>query len=588
MNATQQRIMDQIRSGRHAQAEPALRRMVQKDPGDAVANHLLAAVLLQLGKPEQALYFAERSVASFAAEPSFYDVLGTVLAALSRNDEAAGAFRRAVDLDPTLASAWNGLGSALMQAGDHDASCEALLRAHELARGAGAINPSFLANTTAALGNAWRVGEAITLLREGLDEHPGHKDLRLQLASMLNYASGVDAGTLRREHELLGLALRAPGLSAPAAREPSTPLRVGLLSPDFRSHSVARFLAPILLHAKDAGLRLFCYASVREPDSTTARFRALPLDWRDVAALDDAAAARLIRADDLDILLDLAGHTAGSRVSVLAWRPSRVQATYLGYPNTTGLPEVDFRLVDSRTDPAGSEAHGVERLARLDPCFLCYEPPDDSVTRAADAATISRPAGPRFASFNTLNKVSAATLDGWSSILKRVPDSTLLLKAMSLKGRLVRERVLREFESRGISPNRLSLHAHTASAAEHLALYRGVDVALDPFPYAGTTTTCEALWMGTPVITLAGDRHASRVGVSLLHAAGVPELIADSVESYAALAASLALDASRLAGYRATLRQSLLSGPLGDAPAFVRRFAALLRTLVSSPAEPRA
>ncbi len=588
MNATQQRIMDQIRSGRHAQAEPALRRMVQKDQGDAVANHLLAAVLLQLGKPEQALYFAERSVASFAATPSFYDVLGTVLAALSRNVEAAAAFRRAVDLDPTLASAWNGLGSALMQAGDHDASCEALLRAHELSRSAGAVNPSFLANTTAALGNAWRLDEAVALLREGLREHPDHKDLRLQLASMLNYVSGVDAVELLNEHERLGATMRVPGIPKPPAREPSTPLRVGLLSPDFRSHSVARFLEPILLHAGDAGLRMFCYASVREPDATTARFRALPLDWCDVAPLDDAAAARLIQGDDLDILLDLAGHTAGSRVGVLAFRPARVQATYLGYPNTTGLAEVNYRIVDSRTDPAGSERHGVERLARLDPCFLCYQPPEESVVRAADEAAVARSPGPRFASFNTLNKISVATLDCWSEILRRVPHSTLLLKAMALKGRLVRERVVREFEARGVSANRLTLLAHTVSAADHLSLYRGVDVALDPFPYAGTTTTCEALWMGTPVVTLAGDRHASRVGVSLLSAAGASELIADSVESYTTLAAALVHDPARLADYRATLRDKVRSSPLGDAPAFVRRVASLLRSLCVAHPEPRA
>ena len=296
--------------------------------------------------------------------------------------------------------------------------------------------------------------------------------------------------------------------------------------------------------------------------------------WISAAAPDDAALDRLIREHRIDILIELAGHSAGNRLPALRNKPAPIIVSAIGYANTTGLPSVDYRLIDSLTDPAGSESHATERLVRLDPCFLCYRPP------AAPQVAIRSGSNPIvFGSFNALPKLSPRTLRVWSELLRRVPNSSIILKAGGLQDPWARQILLAAFDAAGIGRERVELLSQTAGLDDHLALYSRVDIALDPFPYNGTTTTCEALWMGVPVVALSGDHHAARVGVTLLTAAGLPDLIADSEEHYVGIAAALASDRPRLESLRATLRPRMAASVLCDGPAYARRFERALRRI---------
>jgi predicted O-linked N-acetylglucosamine transferase (SPINDLY family) len=276
--------------------------------------------------------------------------------------------------------------------------------------------------------------------------------------------------------------------------------------------------------------------------------------------------------------VDLAGHTRGNRLPLFALKPAPVQVTWLGYPNTTGLREMDYRLTDAWADPPGvSDELHTESLVRLPHGFLCYKPLDD----APDVAAVPAIANGHvtFGCFNNSAKVNEKVLDAWCGILNDLPESRLLLKSRQLHGQGLHERFRDAFARRGVDPDRVEMLGRVNSTIEHLALYGRVDIALDTFPYNGTTTTCEALWMGVPVVALAGDRHAGRVGVSLLRGVGLDELVAASPEEYRRLATELAGDRDRLEAYRSTLRTRMQKAPLTDAAGFARDIEAAYRDM---------
>jgi predicted O-linked N-acetylglucosamine transferase (SPINDLY family) len=291
----------------------------------------------------------------------------------------------------------------------------------------------------------------------------------------------------------------------------------------------------------------------------TAALRAQVDRWRDIVALPDAQAAALVRRDAIDILVDLAGHTGESRLLMLALHPAPLQMTWLGYPGTTGVPAIGWRIGDAIADPPGV-AHTTEAMIRL-PTFLCYGAP-------AAPPVASRPDGPvTFGCFNNARKLAPRTLAAWARLLAALPDATLVLKAKGLAQPAIASPIRKAF---GDVASRVVLHDYVDDTQAHLAAYGAIDIALDTFPYCGTTTTCEALWMGVPVVTLAGDRHSARVGASLLTAAGLPELIAHDLEDYVARALALAADAPRRAALRAGMRKRLAASPLMDARGFAR------------------
>jgi predicted O-linked N-acetylglucosamine transferase (SPINDLY family) len=347
-------------------------------------------------------------------------------------------------------------------------------------------------------------------------------------------------------------------------------LRVGYVSADFRQHSVAFFIEPVIEAHDRRGFEVICYSNVAWPDAVTMRMRKLADQWRDIARRCDEDVAEQIRRDGVDILVDLAGHTDGNRLLVFARKPAPVQVTYLGYPDTTGLRTMDYRLTDAYADPPGeTEPYHSEELVRLARCFLCYRPatesPEVGELPALAAGTVT------FGSFNSFAKVTEEVMGAWSRILLAVPESRLVLKAKGLGQAEARERAGEVFERHGIAPQRVEMTGQSESFVEHLRAYQCVDIALDTFPYNGTTTTCEALWMGVPVITLAGRSHVWRVGMSLLSNAGLPELIAATLDDYVAAAARLAGDVDGLRQMRRGLRQRLGASALTDAAGFTRR-----------------
>ena len=369
---------------------------------------------------------------------------------------------------------------------------------------------------------------------------------------------------------------RVPRIPDP---RPERRLRIGYVSGDLRYHSVAFFIAPVIEQHDRENFEITCYANVARPDANTERLEALCDRWRDVASLGDAEVAAWIRRDEIDILVDLSGHTVGNRLPVFARKPAPVQVTYLGYPNTTGLDGMDYRLTDSQADPVGmTESLHSESLVRLEHGFLCFQPleacPAIRDPDASDAATEIT-----FGSFNELLKVTPTTVAAWCQILDRVPGSRLLIKGTTLGDEGTRQIVLDRFREHGIDAGRVRLIGRTRTLEEHLELYNGIDVALDTYPYNGTTTTCEALWMGVPVVTRCGKVHASRVGSSLLARVGLDDLVAGDESEYIEKAVALAEDVVRRRRLRGELRDRMRESPLMASTAFTRALESAYREM---------
>lgn len=353
---------------------------------------------------------------------------------------------------------------------------------------------------------------------------------------------------------------------------------MGFLSADLRQHSVAYFLEPILAHLDAEQVEVCLYHDHVQVDAMSERLRARAARWRHVAGQSDSTVAAIITNDAPDILIDLAGHTGLNRLPLFARRLAPVQATYLGYPDTTGVKTMDFRLVDAVTDPEGeAEQYHTERLLRFAPTAWSFAPP----AAAPEVASVQCTTGGEvtFGCFNNFAKVTDAMLTVWARLLAAVSGSRLLLKGFGLGNQVLQSQVMLRLVAAGISRERVQLLERMQTQGEHLAAYSRVDVALDTFPYNGTTTTCEALWMGVPVVTLAGDRHMSRVGASLLQAVGRQEWIASDTDSYVRIAAELAVDHVKLAELRISLREEMRRSALLDHAGQAARFGEALRLM---------
>lgn len=563
---------EHLKAGKPERAESIAREILRRHPNDAEGNNLMAVLSRGAGKTAQAVYYARAAVKAAPANAQYRSNLGALLCADGKPGEGLAELARAVELAPEGASARSNYAVALMDAHRYG---EALAQAREAARLApGEPTPAkVLSQALLHLGEG---DEAARVLRDAARASAAPSiDVLTALAYALNYSPAVTPEELFDAHRRMGLAIQSGAALMPRVPfRAERPLRVGFLSPDLRDHSVARFVLPLLRHLDRAAFEAHLYYTGPREDDYTKRLRAHARTFHALLGQPSEAIARRIRADRIDILIDLAGNTSRDNLMVLARRPAPLQATYCGYPGTTGLGATDLRFVDSHTDPPAAPPAATETLVRLDPCFLCFEPP-------AEAPPVAPPPSAAegfitFGSFNALMKMNEPLVAAWARVLRAVPGSRLLLKNAGLSDEAARARWAKQFEDTGIDPARLDLLAWIDAPGGHLGAYARIDVALDTFPYHGTTTTCEALFMGVPVVTRAGDRHASRVGVSLLHAAGLPELIARDEAEFVDLAAALAADPPRLAALRAGLRERLISSPLMNAPAFGARFSAAL------------
>lgn len=563
-----------IQAGQLAQAKAVLAQALAIEPDNVDANTSMCRVLTGLREHALLLDYAQRAAALIPGSPAILNNLANARQLNLDFRGAAADYRRALDLDPAFRPAILGLASALNQAGSYPEAEAACRRGLALTPGA----PDLLHLLAMTLIPVGRAREAIPLLREALAKQPTSEPIHSLLAFALNYTAATPdeiAAAHRDYGRLLQRLYPQPPEPLKNTPDPDRRLRIGLLSADLRSHPVGRFIEPLLELHDRSRFEFSCYSTAPTEDAFTARLRALAAQWRAVAPDSIRQLAHKIRTDAIDILIDLSGHTTGHRLPVLRLRPAPVQATYLGYPNTTGIAECDARIVDSLTDPPAFDGRGTERLWRLDPCFLCYRPPED----APEAGPADRGGPITFGSFNALAKLDDETVALHAAALGAVPGSRLLMKYMTLREPAVLESVRARFAAAGVAPDRLILEPPAPGAAEFLRAYHRVHIALDTFPYHGTTTTCEALYMGVPVVTLAGHTSAARVGVSLLAAAGLPELVAQTPEEFARIAAGLAADRPHLTEIRAGLRARLLASPLCDAAAFAAGFQGTLRAM---------
>jgi protein O-GlcNAc transferase len=552
-------------------------RAVALKPGYAKAHNNLGSAHLARDEVRAAITCYKQALALEPDYPQAHYNLANIQTARDELGAARAGYERALALKPGYFDASLNLAALLDRLGESD-------RAVELLSGLAAAHPdSALVHTAlgGTLSNRTDFAAGEIAFREGIALAPDKLDSWSSFLFFHHYRNDRSSAQIRAVNAAFDAALGAPLRSTWQAhdndRTPERRLRVGYVSPDFRAHSCSFFIAPLLAAHDRAQVELFAYANGDKSDDVTARLKASVDHWRPITKYKDDAVADAVRADGIDILVDLAGHTAGSRLGLFARKPAPVQTTWLGYPGSTGLSAIDYRLTDAVADPPGADVDAVERLVRLPYGFLCYEPPADmpaiSPLPARSAGAIT------FGCFNNAIKISAETIALWARVLQVTPGSRLLIKAFSIDRGNNLQRLRRLLAECDVPAECVDLRVQYGAARSHFATYAEVDVALDPFPYNGTTTTCEALWLGVPTLTLRGDRHAGRVGASLMTTVGLPEMIAETAEDYVRKAAALAADIDGLAALRAGLRERMRASRLTDAAQFARSVEAAYRDM---------
>lgn len=568
-------------AGRLAQAEPLYRHVLSLEPRHADALHMLGILAHQCGKNSIAMDLVRRAIAINAAVPIYHCNLGLILNAQSAFKEAADALELALRIDPTLAAAHNNLGIALWKTGHRDRALQAWKEAIRL-------NPSLadasnnLASAYADLGRMLMdegiVRDAVDAYRQAVQLKPSDPAVHSSLIYLLHFLPENDEVNIHRE-VLNWNARHAAPVAQPRRehandRDPDRRLRIGYVSPDLRAHAIGRFMLPLLeSHHQDA-VEPFCYSDTPAPDAVTQQLRSHAHAWRDISGKSDADVDRIIAEDRIDILIDLAAHTPGNRLLLFARKPAPVQMTYLSYPSTTGIAGIDYRITDRYLDPRDDEpGKYTERSLYLPRTYWCYGPPAEAPTVTGLPVN-----GKKYITFGCLNAIRKASDDAllsWAGILQRVPDSRLLLLASEGS---TRTRIMNVFAREGIAADRIQFVGYRG-IVDYFQTYHQIDIAIDPFPYTGGTTTCDALWMGVPVITLAGKLAVHRGGVSILSNLGMPEMIAHSLEQYISIAAALAGDIQRLAEIRNGLRDRMKASRLMDAPQFASDLESLYRSV---------
>lgn len=554
---------------RYVEAEISFRKVLALDPGSHKACSELGKCLTKRGQFKEAEKWCRRALEISPGYVYALNNLGLIYMEECMFELSLKQFREAVAVDPLFDAAWSNIGLVLAKMGRPHEALEVLDRITAVGRD----SSTALANMGYCLVHCGKPDEAVLTLRKALDMDPGMEAVHSGLLLAMNYSSNFSADDIfqescRWDHSFCSGVTTVPAF--PNIPNKDRRLRIGYVSPDFRVHSVS-FFCPSLFEWHDRSeVEVFCYSNVSQPDEMTHRIKRLADVWRNVYGLADAAFADLIREDRIDILVDLAGHTSGNRLRAFALKPAPIQVTWLGYPGTSGLSAIDYRITDAIADPEGqADSVHVEQLVRLSHGFLCYTPPADAPEVAL--SPVERNGYVTFGSFNRSAKISPKIANTWGEILRRVPHSRLVIKQMNFREQGSLEIFISFLRNAGISLERIITLPYMASVAEHLGMYNSIDISLDTFPYNGTTTTCESLWMGVPVVTLLGDRHASRVGASILAGLGMNEFVADSESNYVDAAVMLANDRERLRDLRYSLRRRIQASPLVDAKLFSRQ-----------------
>ncbi len=594
------------RQGDVAAAVASYRRAVEIDPLPEALNNLGHA-LVRLGRPAEAVDPLRRAVAARPAFPEAHATLAAAHAAADRADDAVASYRTALEQSPRFAAAWEGLGKLLLDQREWAGAVAALGRLV-------ALRPTAAAYADLATAHAAReeLDDALAAMGRAVDLAPASADARRRLGDLLRWAGrlgpavdafaaavAIDPANAAAGSGLLYTLLAddrttpeaafaahvewgrrhadpVPKLPPPTPdRSPDRRLRVGYVSPNFRGQAVMSFVLPVLRNHDRAAFEVFCYSdSTAAGDEVTRQVRLCADHFRRTGDLHDEGLARAIRHDGIDVLVELTGHIGGGRLLALARRPAPVQVSYVGYQGTTGVAAVDHVLTDDFTDPPGADRFYVERPWRLPTAFFAYDEPADAPPVRPLPSTITGRV-----TFGCLNQIAKATPTAvrlWARVLRSVPGSRIVL--LTTRCRATNDRLLADFAAGGVTADRVQLLYRTGTY-EYFERYNSIDLALDPAPFVGHTTTCDAAWMGVPTVTLAGTTYAHRYGGVVARHLGLAGLVVDSPDAYVEAAADLATDRGRLSGLRSTLRDAMRRSPLCDGRRFTRELEAAYRAM---------
>jgi predicted O-linked N-acetylglucosamine transferase (SPINDLY family) len=542
-------------------------RAVQAWPFFAEAHRDAGHVFRSLGQLQPAMLAYRQAIQCKPDDADAQTQLGNIALHLSQFNDALAHFQAALKAQPDQAEAYHGQGMVYTHQGKVDEAEASFRKACELA-------PDFAVpryNLGLALQAQGNLIEARDYLQQAVRLRPDDPVAHSSLVSSMNCDPEVDNATLVAAHRSWAERHAPPASVWPAhdnVADPNRVLRVGYVSPDFRLHAVAYFMEPLLANHNRSRVESCCYADVPVPDSMTQHLQSRAQQWRPTVNLPHEALFNGIRQDRIDILVDLCGHMGNNRLQVFARKPAPIQVSFLGYPATTGLNAIDYRLVDAVTDPPGEPVFHTEELIRVPDVFCCYLGPPHLTLETSPPS--QRSGTVTFGSLHKLEKLNDRVLDLWCAILRDMPSARFLMGRDTLQGKTT-ERLLARFTERGIDPSRIILRQANSFSFQHMQLYDEMDVSLDTFPWSGHTTACESLWMGVPVITLRGQRFAGRMVASVLTCLGQRELIAETPEEYRKLAIKLARDLPRLANLRGRLRSMMVQSPLCDGPAFAKK-----------------
>ena len=597
-------------AGELQQAESIYQQILQVDPHYSDALHLLGVVAGQMGNYSLALERIQQSIAINDKIAMYYGNLGNTYKELERMDEAIASYQQALALDDSAADIYDNLGVALQKNGQFEAAIQCHQRAIELDPNqsnayynlgillaeqyqltkaiqcyekAIQLNPHFANaynNLANCLRNQGKIEEAIAAYQQALNLMPQDASIHSNLLYTLNASLTHDKVTTFQAHQYfnqqhcLKLAPVTPTFTN--TPEPDKKIKIGYVSSDFHEHSVSYFIEAILAHHNHQHFEIYCYYNQLNSDEVTQRLQTYVDYWIICKDLDDEQFFAKIQQDQIDILIDLNGHTANNRLLVFARKPAPIQIAYLGYSNTTGLTCLDYRLSDHQADPAPqSDAFSSEKLIRLPNSYYCYTPypqtPDVNPLPALKKGYIT------FGAFNHKSKLNQYTLYLWAQILHTFPTAKLLVKNRSLVDETTKYQLILKFDELGIPESRLILMDHAKSVFEHLSIYHEVDIALDTFPYNGATTTCEALWMGIPVVSLVGEKHVSRMGLSILTAVGLTQCLAFTEQEFIQRCVYLTQNLEELSTLRQNLRGQMQNSPLMQAATFTQQLENIYR-----------
>lgn len=562
-----QRAIALHQRGAHREAEMLYRSVLRDQPTQPDALHLLGLIRGVEGDNAQAIDLIAKAIRVNPREPVFHNNLGRIYDEIGQPEKAMACYREAIRLRPKYPDAIFKLGCAQHEVGNYSEAAENFQRVLELTP----ADAKTWSNLGAALNATGQIEDALFCYRQAAALEPATLELQSNALFAANYATDLSAEALFVLHREVGAKIEAAAtiLPPPEGRADSPKLRLGFVSGDLRAHPVGYFLEAALGYLDRDAFDVHFYPTTAQRDELSQRLLRSGDRWTPIHQLDDDAAARAIRADGIDILIDLAGHTANNRLGVFARRPARRQVAWLGYFATTGLQTIDYILVDPFSCGESDQKFFSESLFFLPETRLCFTAPTDPCAvgelPALDAGHVT------FGCFNNLAKINPAVVGLWAEVMRAVPDSRLVLKAKALSDENARQRIAASFAELGVAPERLSLQGW-ASRAAYFDAYHQIDIGLDPFPFTGGTTSVESLWMGVPFVTLAGDRLLSRQGVSMLSNVGLQDWIAASPQDYLTIVVEHARNLDRLAGLRQGLRERLLASPLCNG----RRFAAHL------------